>query len=318
MTAYRLCLSSLVLLGWVGLGCDSPNPTEPVPPASFAASTSGPKVNAPSGTAAVAVSEYHIDVSWQDNSINEIGFEIHRSTGSGGTFGLWVTTGPDVAGYAEFGLTPSTQYCYQVRALRKTGNKTSYSAFSSPACATTPDLPAPAAPSQMNATPGGSTAVWVGWADNSSTEAGSRIERSLDLGTTWATAGTLGADQYPSFFDGERVSEEPVCYRVFAFNAGGDSPPSAADCTTPPAGPTDLTATLDEATYEVNLTWTDNSGVEDSYEVLADGYWSVASLPANTTSFRFQWYFYADYFTVVAMKDGGFSDASNAVTPTIP
>jgi hypothetical protein len=317
MTAYRLSLSPLALVGWVCLGCDSPNPAEPVPSASFAAAA-GPKVNAPSGTAAVAVSEQHIDVSWQDNSTNEIGFEIHRSTGADGIFGLWVTTGPDIVGYAEFGLTPSTQYCYQLRALRKTGNKTSYSAFSTAACATTPAIPAPAAPSEANAIPGGSTGVWVVWADNSTNEAGFRIERSLDLGSSWATASILAADQYPSFFDGERASEQQVCYRVFAFNSSGDSPSSATDCTAPPAGPTDLAGRLDESTGDVSLTWTDNSEVEDGYLVVADGSYAIASLPASTTSYQFSWSFYAEYFTVVATKDGGYSDGSNAVTPTIP
>jgi hypothetical protein len=46
----------------------------------------------------------------------------------------------------------------------------------------------------------------------------------------------------------------------------GESPPSALACTTPVAAPTDLVATLVNG-HHVELTWTDNSGIEVSYDV---------------------------------------------------
>jgi hypothetical protein len=310
------------LLALFVIGCDGSELVEPpIPAPSTAASV--PKVNAPSSTAAVAVSESRIEVSWQDNSTNEIGFEVHTSTtGTGGAFAQRASAGAGVTRFSDAGLSHSSQYCYKVRALRTNGNKTSYSPFSSVACATTPAPPPPAAPLEANAWPGGSTGVWVTWIDNSTTEAGVRVERSLDLGTTWTTAGTVGATEYSSFFDADRVSEQQVCYRVTAFNAGGDSPASTAGCTAPPTGPSNLTATLiDGETMEVELTWTDNSTVEDGYEVWVDPCCAPiqpVSLPANSTSFRFYWYFYAETFSVVATKDGGRSDPSNWVTPTSP
>jgi hypothetical protein len=86
-----------------------------------------------------------------------------------------------------------------------------------------------------------------------------------------------------------RASEREVCYRVIAFNAQGNSTPSNVDCTTPPAPPTNVTATaVDSRT--VDLSWTDNSGVEDGYEVLrstdAMSFGTVASLPANSATYR--------------------------------
>jgi len=45
--------------------------------------------NAPSNTNAVAMSDSKVNVSWQDNSPNETGFEVHRSTnGPSGAFTL--------------------------------------------------------------------------------------------------------------------------------------------------------------------------------------------------------------------------------------
>jgi hypothetical protein len=157
--------------------------------------------------------------------------------------------------------------------------------------------------------------VDVTWTDNSIAEDGFRVERSLDLGSTWATALTVGAN-VRAFRDDGRTTDQRVCYRVFAFNGGGDSPPSNTDCTAPPAAPTGLAATgLDGPA--IDLAWTDNSGVEDGYEVRrsTDGmaFSAVAGVPANSTT-------YSDagvsenttyWYIVRGKKDGGFSDPSN-------
>jgi len=321
LVVHRFWLSSSLLVLCL-VGCDG-NP--PVEPGIQAAGTgSGSTLQAPSNTKVVAVSASQFDVSWQNNSTSESGLEVHRSTaGASGAFALLVSTGAGVTGYSDGGLTGSTQYCYRVRAFMTTGSKTSYSQFSTAACATTPPSAPPAAPSKTEAWPIGSTAVSMWWLDNSTTEDGFRVERSLDSGSSWTTAGTLGRDMI-DFSDYGRTSEQPVCYRIIAFNAKGDSPPSNSACTTPPAGPTNLAvAAVDPLTLEVDLTWRDNSAVEDGYQVwiCLSGYdfcsW-FATLPADSTSYRFTWDGQPDRYVVVATKDGGNSDASNLVTPTIP
>ena len=99
--------------------------------------------NAPSNTNAVAVSDSQVNVSWQDNSPNETGFEIHRSTnGPSGAFTLIATTTASAISRADTGLNPSTQYCYKVRAFKKADGHTTYSNFSNAACAIrTPSAP---------------------------------------------------------------------------------------------------------------------------------------------------------------------------------
>jgi len=310
---------SAVLLAFIFSGCDHKQLTAPsLEAASTAGSGSAPA--APSSTNTVAVSDSRIDVSWQDNSSNETGFEVHRSTtGASGSFALLIGVGANVKAYSNTGLASSTQYCYKVRAFRITGSNTSYSAFSAAACATTLPPPAPAAPSGTDAKPSASTVVDVSWVDNSTNESGFRVERSLDAGATWTNAGTVGSN-VASSQDPGRSSEQQVCYRVVAFNAGGDSPPSNADCTAPPAAPTGLTATAEADQPAIDLAWKDNSAVEDGYEVLRDdgifGRWLVANLPANTTSYRdasvgnITTYEYH----VRAKKDGGFSDLSEVAS----
>jgi hypothetical protein len=282
------------------------------------AAPSAAMVRTPASLTASAVAPDQIDVTWQDNVPNESGFEVHRSTtGPAGTFTLLASTGAGVTSYSDAGLTPSTPYCYRVLAFKRADGKTSYSGFSNTACATTPIPPAPTAPSAVNAKPANSTTVGVRWSDNSTNEDGFRIQRSPDVGSTWTTVGTVGAN-VTSSLDGGLASEQPACYRVIAFNSGGDSPPSNADCTTPPAAPTGLTATGGGA---VDLAWTENSLVEDGYAVQraeAEGgpYSVVANLAANSSSYRdvgvssntTYWY------RVRATKDGGFSDPSNVAS----
>ena len=311
LTAHRYCPGGSLLVLLV-LAC---NGSELVEPANNPTSTAavGSTVKPPSSITAAASSESRIDVSWQDNSGNETGFEVHRSTNGGsGPFGLQTSTGASAVGYSDAGLTASTQYCYKVRAFRKAGSKTSYSAFSSTACATTQAPPIPAAPTAADVTPWGSTVVNFRWTDNSVNEAGFRVERLADGGTSWAAAAITDANIESLLNDG-RTPDQEVCYRVIAFNSIGDSPPSNTDCTAPPAGPTDLTATRVPETGEVDLAWVDNSAVEDGYEVFGyDGFGSyilVTSLPANSTTFRSWPGFNA--FVVQATKDSGFSDQSN-------
>ena len=140
--------------------------------------------NAPSNTNAVAVSDSQVNVSWQDNSPNETGFEIHRSTnGPSGAFTLIATTTASAISRADTGLNPSTQYCYKVRAFKKADGHTTYSNFSNAACATTLPPPPPNPPSNTQVVAVSDTRNDVSWQDNSPNETG--FEISLDKWTKW-------------------------------------------------------------------------------------------------------------------------------------
>ena len=323
MNLRHLALPCLIPLLWL-IACDRKQPVAPALEAGVSG-VGGPTVKAPSNTNASAASDTRIDVSWQDNSTNETGFDVWRSsTGPAGTFTKVGGTGANQTKYSDVGLTNATQYCHRVRAFRNYDGKTSYSDLSNPACATTlappPPPPPPNAPSWTNALPGNSSTVNVTWIDNSINEDGFRVERAPDPAATWASAGTVGAN-LTAFQETGLASEQRVCHRVVAFNRGGDSPPSNTDCTTPPAAPTGFTATgVDGPT--IDLAWTDNTAVEDGYEMQrsTDGvtFSHLGDLPANNTSSHdgsvtsntTYWY------RVRAKKDGGFSDFSNIASGT--
>lgn len=239
----------------------------------------------------------------------EDGYEVKRATSYLGVYSVVADLPANSTVYTDLAVSSNTTYWYVVRA-NKDGGHSPYSDRVNGVAATTP----PAAPSETGVRPIGSTQTNVWWRDNATNAEGFRIERSVDGGVSWATAATTGPAKYGGgvITDGGRTAEQPVCYRAIAFNSQGDSPPSNTACTTPPAGPTNVTATWVEG--GLLITWTDNSVVEDGYEVRVangDGYcgFSGALFP-NTTS-----YLHVDPsgvcfgpIEVMALKDGGWSD----------
>jgi alpha-tubulin suppressor-like RCC1 family protein len=88
-------------------------------------------INAPSELTATAVSSFRIDLFWQDNSNNEDGFEIERST-DGINYSLLTTIYSNGASYSDtIGLFPTTPYYYRVRAMNTIGDRSAWSNISS-------------------------------------------------------------------------------------------------------------------------------------------------------------------------------------------
>jgi hypothetical protein len=264
----------------------------------------------PTGLAAQSFDGHSIDLTWSDNSAVEDGYDVQRAE-SNLVFVTVATAPANATSYHDASVTPDVRYWYRVRAL-KDGGSTPFTNYAVAVAVGSP----PTAPTDPVAVPNGSTAITLYWSNPSDNTEKNRVERSLDGGSSWATVAP--SDLYPyGFVDTGRTSEQQVCYRVFAVNTAGESPPSGTDCTTPPAAATNFSATFNDDGSE-DLRWKDNSGVEDAYVVLAI-YWEwdgtayvyeVASLPPNTESYRIdyaEWY-YGYYFTAVAVKDGGYSD----------
>src|SRR5688572_4768925 len=124
--------------------------------------TAEPALTSPSNVSAVGSSEHRIEISWRDNSSNETGFEVHRSTdGPTGSYTLLSGTTAQTVSWVDGGLSYSTAYCYKVRAIKIGRGKTSYSAFSAAACATTLPPAVPEAPSNVTAATVSESAITV-------------------------------------------------------------------------------------------------------------------------------------------------------------
>jgi pectate lyase/fibronectin type 3 domain-containing protein len=92
---------------------------------------SGGAPAAPSNLVATGASR-SIVLTWNDNSSNETGFQIERSTSATGSFSLKATVGANVKTWTNTGLTTGKAYWYRVRAINASGN----SAYSNVATAT--------------------------------------------------------------------------------------------------------------------------------------------------------------------------------------
>src|SRR6266446_2687043 len=174
--------------------------------------------NAPSNTNAVAMSDSKVNVSWQDNSPNETGFEVHRSTnGPSGAFTLIATTTASAISRADTGLNPSTQYCYKVRAFKKADGHTTYSNFSNAGCATTLPPPAPNPPSNTQVVAVSDTRNDVSWQDNSPNETGFEVYRSTNGPNGAFTLIATTTASVISRADTGLNSSTQYCYEVRAF-----------------------------------------------------------------------------------------------------
>jgi hypothetical protein len=283
----------------------------------------------PTGLVASPVSWSEIALSWPRPSNSSTGYEVYRSTtGEAGPYAQIGSALFPISTYNDAGLTGSTQYCYQVRSYKIAGKNKNYSDFSSAACATTLVQPLVAvAPSGTNVVPQDSRLVRISWTDNSSDEIEFRIERSGLPTGPWSPQGT----EYPNTTLSIRYteSEQQACYRVIAVNIVGPSPPSEPDCTTPPAGPTSLSAQPADQ-QSLDISWQDNSGFEDGFEVSrlnAAGTWTViaqvgpnASPSPSTVTYHDAGLSRDVYYRYIvrALKDGGYSDYPYAATGIIP
>jgi uncharacterized protein (TIGR02145 family) len=81
---------------------------------------------APTGLTGTVVSPTQINLSWTDNSTNEVGFKIERRTDSA-NYAVVGTVNQDVLAFSDSGLLPSTTYIYRVYSYNTVGNSPTYS-----------------------------------------------------------------------------------------------------------------------------------------------------------------------------------------------
>ncbi len=304
----ELCV--LALLVFV-VSCDEHQPLAPDASGSLAGAAASQK-----GPSALTIGALpgQLDLWWLDNSPNETGFEVLRSTtGANGAFATMATTPANGTTYSDTGLDPAQEYCYKVQAVAQKR----IIGVSNTVCATPLRLQ-PNAASNVDAFLNGVATVWVTWTDNSFNEDGFRVARGPSKDGPFSTIATLGAER-TTFADGSPIANhEEVCYEVVAFNKNGGAEPSNIDCTAFPDAPTELKAvTVDGQT--IDLEWLDNSSFEDGYELwrcCQGGWWVATMLPANATRYRDVGLTPNMPYTYLlrAKKDQGYSAMSDAAS----
>ena len=243
---------------------NGPNQSANSNPASAITLAPGPA--APSGLSATVISQTQISLSWTDNSSNEDGFYLDRSTDS--SFSSNLVTTPVAANVMTFnatGLSSGTTYYFQIRAY----NAISPSPNSNTASATTLDGP-PGTPFALTATAMSQTQINLTWADNSGNELGFYVDRSTDSGFAANVVTTPLAANVTTLSVSGLSHNTTYYFQVHAYNNGGDSgnsaPASATTLDYPPSAPSGLSVTVISYS-QINLSWTDTSSNEMGFYV---------------------------------------------------
>jgi FtsP/CotA-like multicopper oxidase with cupredoxin domain len=205
---------------------------------------------APGAPTAALTSATKITVTWADNSNNETGFVVERSTdGATWTKLLLATQAYSVkagtaatASYVDTLVAPAapSTYQYRVSAVKQTG--TGLAAITTASAAQSAvavvDYSVPLAPTILPATPGATTTVNVAWTDNATNETGFSVQRATDAAFTksLSTKTAAGAVTGPtgSYLATGLTAGKVYYFRVAATNAVGTSAYSTAVSITVP------------------------------------------------------------------------------------
>ena len=175
---------------------------------------------APANLQAVVGAGGRVNLNWTDQSANELGFAIERSSG-GQPYVLLDSVGVNLTGYSDGKVVPNTSYSYRVRAYNPGGS----SDYPNAANVTTPNVGLPIAPASLTASaqiPSKGGGVALAWTDKSNNEGGFQIERKTGSTGTWQTLTTLAANT-TKYTDTTTVSRTTYYYRIRGFNIAGFS-----------------------------------------------------------------------------------------------
>jgi hypothetical protein len=273
---------------------------------------------APSGLTAEADSSKSIELSWIDNSNNESGFEIWRSSSASSQFELLTSVESNVTRYTDNSLSANTQYWYKVRAYIASGNI--YSNYSNSAASVTT---VPNAPTNLSYTRPSSTLINLTWLDNSNNESGFKVERKIGTDGPWLEIATL-SQNITSYSISAANTGTQYFYRIKAFNTVYNSRSYSNELeisTGIPSAPSSLHAQALSAS-QVQLSWTDNSNNELGFLIERrqpnGAYKEISRTGPNTTRFidnglsRNQQYFYR----IRAYNNNGSSPYSDVISVT--
>lgn len=274
---------------------------------------SSPPVAAPANLVATASGDTLVDLSWTDQSDNEDGFVIERKVQGDSAFAVVDSTAANSTTFADMTVSSNTTYVYRVYAYNADLN----SAYSNEATATTAPgaNDPPAAPGSLSASAAGETTIDLSWLDQSSNETGFRIERRL-ANTSFAQIATVAANT-TAYSDTGLATSTAYTYRVFAYNAAGDSPASnEASATTgvantPPTAVAEATPQSGAAPLDVSFTGSNSSDADGTISSYAwdfgDG--TTASVADTTHTYSTE----GDYSAVLTVTD----DAGATDTDTV-
>jgi fibronectin type 3 domain-containing protein len=289
-------------------------------------------LKAPANLAVDAITEDRVELSWDDRSGNETGFEVERAV-EGESFRVLATTDADTTSVSDATIALGAVYSYRVRAI---GDKkrSAYSNVVEAEIIFDRDT-APTAPQYLEASDVSATALVLTWVDTSTNETGFEIERSRQA--DFDNADTLTADMNQARYEDSGLTPDTRYY--YRVRAIGDIGPSAYSQTlvvdtpalplTAPPAASQLSAQAVSAS-RITLTWTDNADNEAGFILMtsqdASTYEALFTTAENVTTYAHEGLLpdTTYYYYVIAFNSAGESEASAVAQartqpePTLP
>jgi len=239
----------------------------------------------PSGLKASAISGTGIELSWNDNSSNESGFEVWRMVDNSTIWELVTGVEKNVRTYQDLYLTAGKQYSYKVRAY--ISEAAIYSLYSNSA-ATITTVPDP--PTNLTFGKVSSTAIKLVWKDNSQNESGFIVEKKNETNDTWSEIASLSAN-ITSYTITGLIDTQTYTYRIKAFNSVYNSVSYSNEVKVAlitPGAPLNLNLEPFSAS-QIKIQWTDNSESEQGFKIerkIGNGsFGEIASVGQNATTY---------------------------------
>ncbi len=233
--------------------------------------------NAPGSLYAPTIQYNQVQLSWTDNSSNELGFKVFRRLSTDSVWSAtYFTVGANVLTYTDTAVSASTSYQYKVLAYNNTGA----SGDSNIITVTTPAAIAlggtPATPTGLQFSLSNNNTVTLSWTDAASNEDGFRIFRKLSS-DFWTSAYYASVPLNVMTYGDSAVSPGMTYnYKVVAYNSSGISGESNTVIVTIPTSgaesPNAPTSLRQEGlpsgmTSGIALRWDDNATNEDKFNV---------------------------------------------------
>jgi autotransporter-associated beta strand protein len=228
----------------------------------------------PSGLTATGVATNQINLTWIDNSTNEDGFNLERST-NGGNYSSLALLAAGTTNYFDTNLPAGTTYFYRVQAFRSCwGN----SAYSTPASAATLLPPAPVTPVGLVAIPGNGK-INLSWLTASG--AGSyNLKRGTSSGAETNFLNTTAT----TYTDTAVVNGTTYYYVISSLNAGGEGNNSREARATPQAFVTAYWTnriTGAAQSWDANANWTNTATYPNATSIVVNVTADIAAAQTN-------------------------------------